>query len=119
MSTLLRFQGIFYLFTGMWPIIHIDSFTWVTGPKTDIWLVKMIGLLSTAISLSILSAPADKKKALILSISTAASFLIIDVYYTICGTISKIYLADAAIELIFIVLACVGASQSKNSKSQF
>ena len=102
---LLLAQGIFYLLTGIWPLLHIESFVLVTGPKTDIWLVKMVGLLSTAIALSILSQLAQKQRPLLLSISTAISFFAIDLYYTISGTISKIYLADAAVELIFIIIA--------------
>ncbi|KQR65319.1 hypothetical protein [Pedobacter sp. Leaf176] len=118
MNKLLRLQGVFYLFTGVWPIIHIQSFMWVTGPKIDIWLVKMVGLLSIAISLSILSQPAHKQRSPVLSISTAISFLAIDVYYTTVGTISKIYLADAVIQLIFIILACLATDKGKKSKFQ-
>ena len=53
---LLRLQGIFYLLTGIWPVLHIESFMAVTGPKTDIWLVKTVGLLKTACSLGMLTA---------------------------------------------------------------
>jgi len=102
---LLLSQGIFYLLTGIWPMLHIESFVLVTGPKTDIWLVKMVGLLSIAIALSILSQSTQRQQSLLLSISTAISFFTIDLYYTISGTISKIYLADASVELIFIIIA--------------
>ncbi|VTR52312.1 Uncharacterised protein [Sphingobacterium thalpophilum] len=47
-----KIQGIYYCLTGIWPVIHISSFMAVTGPKTDLWLVKMVGLLSLAIGLS-------------------------------------------------------------------
>lgn len=29
-------QGTFYLATGIWPLVHIESFVAVTGPKTDL-----------------------------------------------------------------------------------
>ncbi len=28
-------QGVFYLATGIWPLVNIQSFEMVTGPKTD------------------------------------------------------------------------------------
>jgi hypothetical protein len=115
---LLLIQGIYYLVTGVWPVVHIESFMWVTGPKTDLWLVKMVGLLSTAISLSILAQLAHKQQSILLSFSTAISFMAIDVCYASNGTISIIYLADALIELIFLILACFALIHKKYQKPE-
>jgi hypothetical protein len=30
-------QGVYFLLTGVWPIVHLPSFLAVTGPKTDLW----------------------------------------------------------------------------------
>lgn len=35
---LASFQEIYHTVAGIWPILHIDGFMMVTGPKTDIWL---------------------------------------------------------------------------------
>jgi hypothetical protein len=32
-------QGIYYLLTGLWPLVSIGTFQMVTGEKTDVWLV--------------------------------------------------------------------------------
>lgn len=45
---LARWMGWYYLMTGIWPLLHIRSFVWMTGPKTDRWLVKAVGGLVTA-----------------------------------------------------------------------
>lgn len=66
-----------------------------------------------------LSQLTQKQQSLHLSISTAISFLFIDLYYTMNGTIAKIYLADAMIELIFLILASFAWSHNKKSKSKF
>lgn len=97
-------QGLYYLFTGIWPLIHIRSFMYVTGPKTDIWLVKMVGLLSVSIGIALISALKNKERPIALSGCTALSFLLIDCYYAFNGWISKIYLADAVLELIFLIM---------------
>ncbi|HWV72996.1 MAG TPA: hypothetical protein VN040_14845 [Pseudosphingobacterium sp.] len=72
----------------------------LTGEKTDIWLVKMVGLLSVAIGLVLLNGrkSADKK---VLAIAAALAFIVIDVYYTFQGIISQIYLLDAAVQVFF------------------
>lgn len=96
-------QGIYYFLTGLWPLIHINSFMVVTGPKTDIWLVKMVGLLTIAVAINLfyLNRSGEVK---LLAITSALSYLLIDVYYASNGTISGVYLADAAIELVIILL---------------
>lgn len=100
-------QGIYYFVTGLWPILDIQSFMAVTGPKTDIWLVKMVGALTIAISL-LLFAVAKKMRvtleSIILILAAGLSYLCIDIYYSVNKVISFIYLGDAALQLIFIVV---------------
>jgi hypothetical protein len=47
---LIAFQAAYYLATGLWPLVHLPSFEAVTGPKTDDWLVHMVGLLAGVIA---------------------------------------------------------------------
>jgi hypothetical protein len=49
-------QGFFYLATGLWPFISASSFQKVTGPKTDFWLVKTVGVLVSVIGGALISA---------------------------------------------------------------
>ncbi|HSV16298.1 MAG TPA: hypothetical protein VLI90_18690, partial [Tepidisphaeraceae bacterium] len=46
-------QAVYFAVTGVWPIVHIKSFIAVTGPKTDIWLVRTVGLLITVVGVVI------------------------------------------------------------------
>jgi hypothetical protein len=48
-TTLSLVQGAFYAATGLWALVDLDSFMAVTGPKTDHWLVKTVGILVTVI----------------------------------------------------------------------
>jgi hypothetical protein len=52
---LARVQGWFYVLTGLWAIVDIGSFQAVTGPKTDLWLVKTVGVLVGVIIIAIAS----------------------------------------------------------------
>jgi hypothetical protein len=104
---LLRLNGIFYLLTGVWPLVHINSFMAVTGPKTDIWLVKTVGLLITACSIGMLSASFRKRfqPDVVLIILGFAAFLTwVDIYYVATDVIWPVYLADALVEILLILL---------------
>jgi hypothetical protein len=100
-------QGLFYVITGVWPLTDIESFMWVTGPKDDIWLVRTVGLLITATGAVLLYAWKRREVSrpiAILAIANAAFLTFVDVFYSSLGVISKIYLLDAAVEVILIAL---------------
>jgi hypothetical protein len=82
------------------------SFLRVTGPKQDLWLVRTAGVLIAAIGggLIIESKRDTTNKALnFIAASSALGLAGIDVIYASKGVISKIYLAEALVELPFIV----------------
>ena len=55
---ILTFQSAYYILTGLWPLVHFASFELVTGPKTDDWLVRMVGLLVVLIGVTLAVAEA-------------------------------------------------------------
>jgi hypothetical protein len=99
-------QAVYYILTGLWPIIDIHSFMLVTGPKTDTWLVKMVGLLAASIGIYLIRISiADRfsRDTAVLAILSALSFTAIDVVYAaINDRISDIYLIDVIPELTFV-----------------
>ena len=46
-------QGLYFLVTAIWPLVHIASFMKVTGPKRDIWLVKTVATVIGAVGLAL------------------------------------------------------------------
>ena len=95
-------QGWFYVATGVWALVDLDTFMAVTGPKTDLWLVKTVGALVTVIGIVLLSAGWRRRvtrEILLLGIGAALSLATIDVVYASAGRISKIYLLDAVAEV--------------------
>jgi sulfite exporter TauE/SafE len=82
------------------------TFEKVTGPKTDHWLVKTIGLLLVVIGLALITGGVRRTitpEMAILGVGTAGALLGIDVFYVSIKKISRIYLLDAVAELILIV----------------
>jgi hypothetical protein len=98
-------QGLYYALTGIWPILHMGSFIWVTGPKTDLWLVRMVGLLAFATGICLLHGRASQKYPSLLrivAVANALAFAAIDIIYSLAGVISPVYLADAVLQLLLI-----------------
>jgi len=78
-----RCQAVYYLLTGVWSITNIMSFMAITGPKTDIWLVRMVGLLSISISIQLFAQLLKRTKPTLLALLTASSFLTVDTIYAL------------------------------------
>lgn len=100
----LALQGTLYLVTGLWPIVHMSSFEWVTGPKTDDWLVYTVGLLLAVIGCVLLTNSRHDHRADIIGLAagTAVVLAAIETFYVAAGTISPVYLVDTAVELSFV-----------------
>lgn len=100
-------QGAFYVLTGLWPLLHIASFQWVTGPKADLWLVRTVALLVTVTGLLLLRAARRRlisQELVLIAIGQALALTAIDLLYVWAGRISPIYLMDAAGELVLVGL---------------
>jgi hypothetical protein len=98
-------QGIYYGLTGLWPLISIRTFQQVTGPKTDLWLVKTIGVLIAVIgaALCLAGMRGDVSPPLVvLAVASAVGLAAVDVIYASKRVISPIYLMDALVEFVLI-----------------
>lgn len=99
-------QVVYYLLTALWPLIDIHSFMVVSGPKTDIWLVKTVAVLLIPISLCLLFGLSRNNYlplVILLAVGSAIGLLFIDIYYVYIGEIDPIYLADGGIQFAFII----------------
>lgn len=99
------FQGIYYVVAGIWPIFSIGTFMLITGPKTDIWLVRTVGLLLVAVGAALCLAARRRSflpEIIVLAVGSALALTLIEVVYVLNGTISPIYLLDALVEVLLI-----------------
>jgi hypothetical protein len=98
-------QGAYFFLTGVWPIVSIETFQMVTGRKTDLWLVKTVGLLVGMIGAVLLWAGWTESvsgQAAAIAVGSSLALTIIDVCYVARKVIAPIYLADALAELMLI-----------------
>jgi hypothetical protein len=100
-------QGSYYLLTGMWGVVHRPSFEAVTGPKTDYWLVVMVGLLVCVIGATLLYAArfsAAQPVTFVLAMTSAAAFAVADIVFVLNETIGPVYLLDSGLQIGFVAL---------------
>ena len=98
-------QGVFYLVTGLWPLLHVTSFLAVTGPKVDVWLAQTVGALLSVTGFALLLAAQRRRLSpewLVLAAGQAAALALVDVVFVAQLRIRPIYLADAAAELVLV-----------------
>jgi hypothetical protein len=101
LTTMAIVQGIYFLITGAWSLVHIGSFQKVTGRKTDLWLVKAIGSLIMSIGLGLIYSGITYELSpglIIIAMASSYCLLIIDLAYVLKRVISPVYLGDAVVE---------------------
>ena len=99
--------GFFFVVTGLWPVVSLDTFEAVSGPKTDHWLVITVGLLIAIIGAALLLAAVRRSvgpEMFVLGIGAAFALASVDVVFVFKGTIWKVYLLDFVAEALFITL---------------
>lgn len=95
-------QGAYFAGTGLWALFHVRSFLRITGAKTDVWLVKTVAALVLVIGCSLLVGAARGRVGpdlLFLAVGSTTALAVVDIIYVVRGTISRVYLLDALIEL--------------------
>lgn len=99
---LARWQGAFYLASGLWPLVHLPSFEAVTGRKRERWLVRTVGALIAVGGAALAAAGARRTvtgELALLGAGSAAALGAIDVWYGgVRRRIAPVYLADAVVE---------------------
>ena len=111
-------QSAYFLFTGLWPLIHLRSFLAVTGPKVDIWLVETVGVLVAAIGAGIgIAALRGRLSAEVITIAvtSAIGLAIIDTIYVARGRIDAIYLLDVAVEAAIVGAWAIGGWRTRRA----
>jgi hypothetical protein len=86
-------------------LVSRRTFEAVTGPKKDFWLAQTVGVLVAFVgSVLVLSGKRSRvgQDARWLAASSSAGPAAIDAVYVARGRISKVYLADAAIEAALV-----------------
>jgi hypothetical protein len=109
-------QGMYFLLTGVLPLISIRTFEAITGPKTDKWLVQTVGVLVTVIGAVLLLAAHAQRFSFeigLLAVGSALGLAAIDIVFVARKRIGRIYLLDAAAEVLLALGWIVGGLWSR------
>jgi hypothetical protein len=111
-KSVLNVMAIYYIITGLWPMVHMRSFILITGPKVDLWLVRCLALMITSsgilFALPFLSDAPPSHEVQLLAMLNAFSLFVIDFYYPLKKRISKIYMVDGVLQVIFLGMLLAG-----------
>ena len=102
-STLRSMYGPYLVATGVWSLVHRQSFERVTGPKEDYWLVQTVGGLAIAIGASLGVAArrrAQEPATIVLGAASCIAFGLASV--RAAQSESRVYLGDALLEIAFL-----------------
>ncbi len=102
----LQLQATYYVTTGLWPLFSRRTFEAITGPKTDWWLVEMVGLLAATIGTTLAAGAREEQPGATirtLAVLAAVSFAGIDIVHGARRRISPVYFGDAIIEAALLV----------------
>jgi hypothetical protein len=113
-AKVLRAQGAYYLFSGLWAVVDRRGFEAVTGRKKEYWLVRTVGLLAGTIGLSLLAGTRggrSSSETTVLGVAAGASFTAVDLVYVARRRISPVYLGDAAVHGLLAAFALVRSRQ--------
>lgn len=108
-------QCAYYVFGGLWPLLHYRSFEAVTGPKRDAWLVKTVAGMMLAVAATLGRAlwrpepppPAVRHSAIGAALALAWS----GTWYSLRGRISRLYLLDAGTQATLAVAVLLARDQ--------
>ena len=98
-------QGIYFFVTGIWPLVSMETFLKITGPKTDLWLVKTVGSILAVIGAVLILAQVNGEitaSIVVLAMGSAFSLAVVEMVYVAKQVIPIIYLGDAFLELLLI-----------------
>jgi len=104
-SKLSLLQGIIYVASGLWPVVHMRSFEAISGRKTDKWLVRTVGALIAVIGAVLLQARRRNRitdEVRLLAMGSAGSLAAIDYIYGVPGLIPRRYLLDGVMQSLFV-----------------
>ena len=98
-------QAAYYVGAGLWSLASIRTFEAVTGPKTDRWLVRTVGVLVTVVGGvvgrgALEGSPSRDVRRL--AVASALALTGVDVSYALGRRISPVYLLDAVVELALV-----------------
>ena len=112
-------QALFFVLTGLWPIVSIRVFQNVSASRKDFWLVKSMGLMLGIAGSIITGARSHQQTSPLISIfaiGTAAVLMAIDLVYVNWKKFSRIYFLDAVLEFCIVAAWALVLIQGNDSQ---
>lgn len=97
-----RSQGLYYVVTGMWPVLATDHYMRATGQESHRGVAQALGGAVAALGVALAAEVLPKRVARWAGIGTAAALAAGAVYFAARGRGVPVNLGDAAVQVAFI-----------------
>jgi hypothetical protein len=109
---LAKMQGLYDMIGGLWPLLHMQSFEAVTGPKEDSWLVRTVAGILLVVGTVLLRAAfrghvAHDVRWMAAGISTVLA--LVALVSSLAGFISWLYFFDGLFHFAFAMAWALGS----------
>lgn len=98
-------MGLYYIVTGLWPLVHVDSFVYVVGPKPDRFQLDVTASLIVVIGVILLLGGVQRRPQsgiVLLGILAASALAVMALAYA--PILRNVFWLDVAVELAFALL---------------
>ena len=107
-ARVLRLQGWYYLLGGLWPVLHLQSFEQVVGPKPDRFQTETTGALYAAIGVTLLAGHRSAASGVYRLVGGATAASSVAVVMRHRESLRAVCTADAALQAAFVAAAALG-----------
>jgi len=110
-----RTQVVYYLASGLWPLLNYQSFERVTGARQEAWQVQTVGGLVAVIGVALLVARSRRltPDVVVLAVGSALALAIGDLAHSSGPRHPWVYALEAGIEFAIAALWIVGWRRAK------
>lgn len=94
-------QGVFFIATGLWPVVHLQSFERLARTNVEGWKVKALGGVIALVGATLVAASLkrrDDTAVRVLGVGSALALALTDLFFASKKRGVPIYLADAAVQ---------------------
>ncbi len=97
---LMLLQGIYYVATGLWPLVHVSSFEAITGPKRDKFTLHTAGSLIVIVGAFLLAASKERQPdPRFAALGVSAAIALASVVAAHARRIRPVYWLEAIVEV--------------------
>lgn len=105
LRTVRRAQGVYYVATGLWPVVAVRHYMAATGQESHPWAARILGGVVVVVGVALAAELVPASLAKRVSLATAALLATGAAYFAIRGKGVAVNSVDGALQVAFAIAA--------------